>query len=83
MCAAASGPSSKARQKYKIIQGMAGSDRVALEVEWEGTLAIPFGSTPAGGRKRANIAEFMEFREGRIAGERDYRLLRGMVSESR
>lgn len=35
------------------------------------------------GRKRANIAEFMEFREGRIVGERDYRLLPGMVSESR
>ena len=32
-----------------IIEEMAGSDRVALEVEGEGTQAIPFGSIPAGG----------------------------------
>jgi hypothetical protein len=29
-------------QKYKIKQGIADLDRVALEVEWVETLAVPF-----------------------------------------
>ena len=38
------------RQMYKIKQEIDDHDRVALEVEWVGTLAVPFGSIPAGGR---------------------------------
>ena len=38
------------RQMYKIKQEIADHDRVAPEVEWVGTLAVPFGSIPAGGR---------------------------------
>src|SRR5467141_4951886 len=37
------------RQMYKIKQEIADHDRVALEVEWVGTLAARFGSIPAGG----------------------------------
>jgi hypothetical protein len=37
------------RQMYKIKQEIADHDRVALEVEWAGTLAVPCGSLPAGG----------------------------------
>jgi ketosteroid isomerase-like protein len=39
-----------ARQSYSIRHAMADGDRVALEVEWVGTLASPFGSTPEGAR---------------------------------
>jgi hypothetical protein len=34
------------RQMYKIKHQIADRDRVALEVEWPGTLAVPFGSLP-------------------------------------
>ncbi len=54
------------RQMYKIKQEIADRDRVALEVEWVGTLAVPFGSIPAGGQMKAFFVVFLEFREGRI-----------------
>ena len=51
------------RQMYKIKQEIADNDRVALEVEWVGTLAVSFGSIPAGGQMKAFFAVFLEFRE--------------------
>jgi hypothetical protein len=51
---------------------MAGGNRVALEVEWIGTLAVPLGSIPAGGQTKAFLAVFMEFREGKIVRQRNY-----------
>jgi hypothetical protein len=38
---------------YKIKQEMADDNRVALEVEWVGTSAVPFGTIPAGGQMKA------------------------------
>jgi len=35
---------------FKIKQEIADHDRIALEVEWVGTLAVPLGSLPAGGQ---------------------------------
>jgi ketosteroid isomerase-like protein len=60
------------RQKYKIKQEIAEGDRVALEVEWVGTLAVPFGSIPVGGQMKAFFAVFLEFREGKIIRQRNY-----------
>ena len=60
------------RQIYRITHEITDGDRVALEVEWEGTLAVPFGSIPAGGQMRAFFAMFQEFREGRIVRQRNY-----------
>jgi hypothetical protein len=37
---------------YKIIQEIADGDRVALQVERVGTLAVSFGSIPYGGSRR-------------------------------
>jgi hypothetical protein len=42
------GKKAMSRQMYKIKQEIACQDRVALEVEWAGTLAVPLGSIPAG-----------------------------------
>jgi len=50
---------------YKIKQEIADHERVALEVGWVGTLAVPFGSIPAGGQMKAFFAVFLEFRDGR------------------
>jgi len=59
-------------QRYDIHSATAAGDRVALEVSWTGTLAIPIGSVPAGGEMRARFAVFLDFRDGRIAAQRNY-----------
>lgn len=66
------GKKTMARQIYKIMHEMADGDRVAMEVEWLGTLAVPFGSIPAGGQMKAYFAVFLEIREGRIVCQRNY-----------
>lgn len=60
------------RQMYKIKQEIADNDRLALEVEWVGTLAVPYRSIPAGGQMKAFFAVFLEFREGKIIRQRNY-----------
>ncbi len=60
------------RQMYKIKQEIADADRVALEVEWVGTLAVPFGSVPAGRQMRVFFAMFLEFRERKIIRQWNY-----------
>ena len=59
-------------QRFEIRSAVAASDRVILGVLWVGTLAIPFGTIPAGGEMRAHSAMFLEFREGKIAAQRNY-----------
>src|SRR5260370_3571994 len=66
------GKKAMSHQKYKIKQEIADLDQVALEVEWVGTLAVPFESVPAGGRMRVFFAMFLEFREGKIISQRNY-----------
>ncbi len=59
-------------QRFEIRSAVATNDRVILEVLWVGTLAIPFGTIPAGGEMRAHSAMFLEFRDGKIAAQRNY-----------
>jgi ketosteroid isomerase-like protein len=66
------GKKAMSQQKYKIKHEIADLERVALEVEWVGTLAVPFESVPAGGRMRVFFAMFLEFREGKIISQRNY-----------
>jgi ketosteroid isomerase-like protein len=70
--AAELGKKAMARQMYKIKKEIADGNSVALEVEWVGTLAVPFGSIPAGGQMKAFFAMFLEFREGKIIRQRNY-----------
>lgn len=60
------------RQRYDIHSATAAGDRVALEVTWTGTLAIPIGSVQPGGELRARFAVFLDFHDGRIAAQRNY-----------
>lgn len=60
------------RQIYKITNEIAEGDRVALEVEWVGTLAVPLGSLPIGGQMKAFFAVFPEFRQGKIIMQRNH-----------
>jgi len=61
-----------AGQRYEVLAAIASGERVALEVQWTGTLAIPLGSLPAGGQMRARFGVFLDFRDGRIAAQRNY-----------
>ena len=59
-------------QTYELRSETASGERVAIEVVWTGTLAVPLGSLPAGGTLRAHFAVFLDFRDGKIAAQRNY-----------
>jgi hypothetical protein len=43
-----------------------------MELLWTGTLDIALGPLPIGADIRAHFAVFLEFRDGRIIGQRNY-----------
>jgi ketosteroid isomerase-like protein len=60
-------------QRYELLSAMASGDSVAIEVQWSGTLAVPFGEKlPAGSVMRARFAMFFGFRDGQIVSIRNY-----------
>ncbi|HTU65868.1 MAG TPA: nuclear transport factor 2 family protein [Steroidobacteraceae bacterium] len=59
-------------QRYDIVSVVSEGERVAVEALWEGVLAIPLGALKPGDRLRAHFAMFFEFRDGRIALQRNY-----------
>lgn len=59
-------------QTYEIKTALALHDSVAIEVVWTGTLATSFGTLSAGSQMRAYSAMFFEFRDGKIASQRNY-----------
>lgn len=70
--AAAKGRELLSAQTYEIKHALVGGDSVAVEVRWTGTLAVPFGSLVAGSQMRAYSAMFFEFKDGKIASQRNY-----------
>lgn len=70
--AAARGRAAMSSQSYRIVHAVANGDELALEVEWVGTVAVPIGQLPAGGTMRARFAVFLEYRDGKIAAQRNY-----------
>jgi hypothetical protein len=60
-------------EHYEIVGELAAKDRVALEVLWSGTLAVPLGDQlPAGSTIRARFGVFLVFEAGRIIAQRNY-----------
>jgi ketosteroid isomerase-like protein len=72
LAAAAKGQQVLSSQRYEIQHEMESGNRVALEVIWTGTLAIPVAGLNAGDQMRAHFAMFLEFRDGKIASQRNY-----------
>jgi predicted ester cyclase len=70
--AAERGKKVMANQSYEIKNALASGDQVALEVEFVGTLLVPFQHIPAGGQMRAHVAIFLTFKNGRITSQRNY-----------
>jgi predicted ester cyclase len=60
------------RQRYDILSAIASGNSVAMQLDWSGELAVPYGSLKAGDELKAHIAIFMEFRDGKICHQRDY-----------
>lgn len=59
-------------EKYQIVNSLETDDRLALEVIWTATLAIPLGSIPIGGTMTAHFGVFLTFRDGRICRQHNY-----------
>jgi ketosteroid isomerase-like protein len=59
-------------QTFAVKNTLASGDRVALEIDWTGTLAVPFQTIPAGGQMRAHFAAFLQFKDGKIISQRNY-----------
>jgi ketosteroid isomerase-like protein len=59
-------------ERYEVLAAIGDGDHVAMEVQWSGTLAVPFGTIPAGGEMRARFAVFLDFRDGKITRQRNY-----------
>lgn len=57
-------------QRYEILNAVADEDSVAVEVHWTGVLAREVPGLP--GEMRANFAFFLDFRDGKIARQRNY-----------
>ena len=70
--AATRGRAAMSSQSYRIVHAVANGDDLALEVEWEGTAAVPVGQLPAGAKMRARFAVFLQYRDGKIAAQRNY-----------
>jgi ketosteroid isomerase-like protein len=59
-------------QRFRIENAVESDDSLALEVEWTGVVAVPVAGLPAGGEMRAHIGVFLDFRDGKIARQRNY-----------
>jgi ketosteroid isomerase-like protein len=70
--AAVRGQSVMTSQSFEVLNAVVHGEQVALEVRWIGTLAIPFGTLPAGGQMGARFAQFFELRAGQIVSQRNY-----------
>ena len=70
--AADRGRAAMQRQVYDITSVTADGDRVVLEIDWTGILAIPVGALAVGDAMRAHTAVILEFRDGKIATQRHY-----------
>jgi ketosteroid isomerase-like protein len=72
LAAAERGQKATSRQRYDIRSDFATGNLVVMEVQWTGALRVPFGSIPAGGEMRADLAFFIEFEDGKIRVQREY-----------
>jgi ketosteroid isomerase-like protein len=61
-----------ASQRYDIRNIIVDGDRVAVQFEWSGTLAIAAGPLPAGHVLRAEICSVIELKDGKVWRQEQY-----------
>ena len=66
------GKKSVAQQSYTVRNAVASGNWVALQVDWEGVLAVPVAGLEAGATMRAWFAMFLHFRDGKIVHQSNY-----------
>lgn len=59
-------------QRYDITNVVAEGDWVVLETHWVGKLSVALGKLPVGYEMKADIAILLQFRDGKIALQRNY-----------
>jgi ketosteroid isomerase-like protein len=59
-------------QSFTIERVVADGDRVAMEVRWRGELKIALGALHVGDVMKARFAMFLDFKDGKIAHQRNY-----------
>lgn len=59
-------------QRYEVLDAIASGDKVVLEVQWTGKMAIAVAGLPVGGEMRARFAVFIEYSDGKIVRQRNY-----------
>jgi ketosteroid isomerase-like protein len=59
-------------QSFELVSAVADEGRVAVEACWTGVLAVTMGKLAAGTEMKASLAMFFQFRDGRIAMQRNY-----------
>jgi ketosteroid isomerase-like protein len=70
--AARKGKKTLRAQKFDLMNSIVDGDNVALEVFWSGLLAQPVDTLPADTEMRAHLSIWLEFRDGKIAKQRNY-----------
>jgi ketosteroid isomerase-like protein len=68
----AQGKRSLSRQTYLPENLVAAGNHVAMQVTWEGVLAVPVAGMEPGSTMRAWFAMFLEFRDGKIVRQSNY-----------
>ncbi|MFO0595435.1 MAG: nuclear transport factor 2 family protein [Myxococcaceae bacterium] len=53
-------------QRYVERRAVEQGDLLVIDLDWQGTLKVPLGQTPAGGTLDARITAWARFRDGRI-----------------
>jgi len=66
------GKKSISRQTYAVHNAVAEGNWVALQVKWEGMLAMPVAGLPSRATMRAWFAMFLKFRDGKIVHQSNY-----------
>jgi predicted ester cyclase len=59
-------------QEYRVQRVIENGDELAVELEWEGTLAVPVMGLAAASQMKAYVAMFLSFRDGKIGSQRNY-----------
>lgn len=68
----AQGKAALSHQTYTVRNAVAAGAWVAMQVDWEGFLAVPVAGLDAGSTMRAWFAMFLEFRDGKIIRQSNY-----------
>lgn len=60
------------KERYTVVNAVEAADALALQVAWEGVLAVPIGALKPGDTMRTFSGMFLKFRDGKIVEQHNY-----------